>query len=202
MPVTLRSYLAWKASAHLSIPIPRISINIYMNTIEQIVWWLATENGCYCEICKAGIWLKQLEPTKTLPSYLLLYHKNGDKENYNLDNLSIRCAYCAKYPNITPASFKQMRKKINTTHGHAGSVWYNNGLMSKFLKPNEVPIFIHMGWAKGRIVEKGPPSTSGKIRITNGVMNSHIFPHEQVPPGWWRGKANFIAKYDSSLLYK
>lgn len=172
-----------------------------MNKIEQIIWQLANEKGCCCEICKVGIWLKQLEQTNCLPSYLLLYHKNGDKENYNLDNIAIRCTYCAKYPNITYTAFIT-RKKINTHHGHAGSQWYNNGLMSKFLKPNEIDIFIRMGWIKGRIVKKGPPSTKGKVRITNGVMNSHIWPHEKIPDGWWLGKANFIAKYGSSSLYK
>jgi hypothetical protein len=177
-------------------------MNTIENTIEQLIWWLANERGCCCEICKAGIWLKQFEQTKSLPSYLSLYHKNGDKENYNLNNVAIRCTYCAKYKHITPASFKLMRKKINLDHGHSGSRWYNNGLMSKFLKQHEVDIFVQMGWQKGRIVKKGPPSTSGKIRITNGVMNSHIWPDENVPEGWWKGKANFIAKYDSSLLYK
>ena len=58
-----------------------------MNTQEQIIWQLANEHGCRCEICKAGIWLKQLEQLVSLPSYLVLYHKNGDKDNYNLDNI-------------------------------------------------------------------------------------------------------------------
>ena len=192
----------WKEVA-LPLSYPRIiSINIYMNTQKQIIWQLANEHGCRCEICKAGIWLKHLEQLVSLPSYLVLYHKNGDKDNYNLDNIAIRCTYCAKYDHITPASFKLMRKKANKDHGHAGSLWYNNGLMSKFLKPHEIDIFVKMGWNKGRIVKKGPPSTSGKIRITNGVLNSHIWPHEKIKEGWWRGKANFIAKYDSSLLYK
>ena len=172
-----------------------------MNTTDQIKWHLAHERSCRCEVCGAGIWLKQLLQLQRVPDYLVLYHKDGNKENTNLHNLELRCSYCAKYSSITKDSFSRKKKRINTRHGHAGSVWYNNGLMSKFLKKNEVAIFERMGWKKGRIVKKGPPDHSGKIRITNGVHNTYAWPNDPLPPGWWRGKANFVAKYKTSSLH-
>mgnify|MGYP003351492100 CR=1 FL=1 len=129
-----------------------VSINRDMNREQQAKWWLAHEKSCRCEICGAGIWLKQLLQLQAVPDYLLLYHKDGDKGNYNLDNISLRCTWCAKYSGIVKGAFKKKKKRVSRKHGHSGSVWYNNGLMSKFIKPREVMIFEMMGWKKGRAV--------------------------------------------------
>mgnify|MGYP003346521214 FL=1 len=175
-----------------------------MDRNQQAKWWLAHERSCRCEICGAGIWLKQLMQLQAVPDYLVLYHKDGDKGNYNLDNISLRCTWCAKYSGIGKSAFKKKKKRVNRKHGHSGSVWYNNGLMSKFIKPREVMIFEMMGWKKGRAIYKmtPPPNHAGKLRITNGVHNRWVKADESVPDGWWRGKANFIARYDSSSLYR
>lgn len=155
--------------------------------------WLAMERGCSCEICGAGTWIKKAMTEQQLPDYLVLYHRDGQKDNNNVHNVALRCLYCSKLPEIRRDSFKNPRKKINQNHAHAGSAWYNNGLMNKFLKPEEFAIFKQMGWERGKMVPKDklPPSHKGKIRITNGVINKFWNPAEPIPEGWWRGKLNY-----------
>lgn len=154
---------------------------------------LGAERGCACEICGVGTWIKIMQQDQRLPDYLVLYHKDGVEENKNINNLQLRCLYCSKFPDIRPESFKNPRKRINKSHGHAGSAWYNNGLMNKLIKPSEFEIFDKMGWKRGRMVpkDKMPPDHTGKIRITNGVINKYIYPTEPIPEGWWRGRLSY-----------
>jgi hypothetical protein len=155
--------------------------------------WLAAQRGCSCEICGAGTWIKFAQTKQELPDYLVLYHRDGHKENKNINNLALRCTYCAEHSNILPESFRHPRKTIDRSHGHAGSAWYNNGLMSKFIKPAEFEIFERMGWKRGRMVprDKFPPNHRGKTRITNGVINKWISSDQPIPDGWWHGKLNY-----------
>lgn len=153
---------------------------------------LGEERGCRCEICNLGIWIKQMKEQQSIPDYLVLYHKDGDKGNTNFNNISLRCVYCSKFPEIKKEAFLQpARKQINKNHGNAGCVWYNNGLMSKFVRPHEIELFEKMGWQKGRIRDyREPPSSKGKIFITNGIINRFVDPDKPFPEGWWKGKTH------------
>jgi hypothetical protein len=164
-----------------------------MNDDQQFMWWIAYEKGCTCEICGVGTWIAKAKIEQRLPDYLVLYHKDGQKENKKLQNVTLRCLYCSERPNIRRESFFKPRKKINKNHAHAGSQWYNNGFMNKFIKPEEFEIFKKMGWERGKMVpeNKQPPNHKGKIRITNGVINKFWNPVEPIPDGWWRGKLNY-----------
>jgi hypothetical protein len=164
-----------------------------MDENQQIMWWLAQEQGCSCEICGVGTWIKRAKIDQQLPSYLVLYHRDGQKENKKVHNVALRCLYCSERPNIRRESFEKPRKKINKNHAHYGSQWYNNGLMNKFIKPEEFEIFKRMGWERGKMVpkDKQPPNHKGKIRITNGVINKFWNPADPIPEGWWRGKLNY-----------
>lgn len=155
--------------------------------------WLATERGCFCEICRTGIWIRSFQKNQHLPDYLVLYYRDGQIDNKKIHNVALRCSYCAARPNIKKESFQKKKKKVNKNHAHAGSAWYNNGLMNKFVKPEEFHIFKKMGWERGKMVpkEKCPPSHKGMIRITNGVMNRVWNPDKPIPDGWWRGKLNY-----------
>lgn len=168
-----------------------------MDTNQQLMMWLAIEQGCSCEICGVGTWIKKVQADKHLPDYLVLYHRDGCIDNKNINNIALRCLYCSTLPNIKKESFSKPRKKINKKHAHAGSAWYNNGLMNKFIKPEEFEIFRKMGWERGKMVPKDklPPCHKGKIRITNGVMNKLWDPKDPIPDGWWRGKLNY-SKFD------
>jgi hypothetical protein len=172
-----------------------------MDANQQLMMWLALERGCSCEICGVGIWLKKLQADKRLPDYLVLYHRDGQLYNKNIDNVALRCVYCSKHPDIKGESFKHPKKKMNPDHIQAGRVWYNNGIINKFVDPAEVHLFKKMGWERGRMVppkDKLPPNHAGKIRITNGIINKFWDPVNPIPDGWWRGKLNYskLEKYD------
>jgi len=163
-------------------------------TLEtQIMLRIATERGCSCEMCGAGTWIKLAQIDNKLPDYLVLYHRDGIKENKNINNMALRCTYCAQHRDIIQESFRRPRRRVMKEHGHYGSAWYNNGKMKKFIKSSEFDMFKKMGWERGRMVPKNklPPNHSGKIRITNGIVNAFAISVDEIPTGWWRGKFNY-----------
>lgn len=160
-----------------------------MTQTQHAMLYLAEERGCVCEICNIGIWLKQMKQQQSIPAYLVLYHRDGNKENYNLQNIALRCQYCSQFSNLERKAFLEPPPKIKKmNHSLTGTVWFNNGLMSKIVMPHEIPLFERMGWERGRIrTYREPPSTKGTIMITNGIKNKVALPNDPIPAGWWRG---------------
>ena len=163
---------------------------------EQFKLQLANEIGCICEICRKGIWLKELEGVSKIPDHMVLYHKDGRIVNNKMSNLAFRCNYCASMPRITKKAFTDLPKFINKNHGHAGSAWYHRGTENKFLKPKDVEAHLADGWIKGRKIHTRPPNQLGKIMITNGTKNRYMAVRSTPPKGWWKGCSYFKAEYE------
>ena len=156
---------------------------------EQLKWLVAFENGCYCEICNHGYWIKQVISTKIVPSTLVLYHIDGDNVNNNFDNISLRCIYCAKSRRISRKILMKNHKIeiLGGLNGLQGKVWITNDIINKFMDKDEAQIFIdNMGWRRGRIGTTTPPSPAGCRIISNGFITKRIKKTGKLPPeGWW-----------------
>ena len=171
-----------------------------MDELEKTFRWVAKERGCRCSICGKGQWLRT--DKDPLPDYLVLYHTQhgvvhtfDECSSFGSNGLTIRCDYCSRYPNITPASFGRVKRPVKKNHNQYGKVWVTDGNTSRFIEPDRLCGYLNMGWRKGRTIHTRPPNQAGKIRITNGVSNLYVDADAEIPEGWWRGKVNFGARY-------
>jgi len=148
-----------------------------------------------CEMCGRGEWLKIVTSTGKIPDYLILYHKDGDVVNNNLDNVSLRCDTCSKLRDAKKVAFLTPAKGTkNANHAHVGKLYIHKGAQNKFVFPRDLERYLAEGWERGRITHTRPPPHTGKIRITDGVRNRIWEKDVPLPEGWWRGQ---VKKDDS-----
>jgi len=78
-------------------------------------------------------------------------------------------------------------KSIDTKNSQFDTVWINNKSINKKIKKQCLEDYLNNGWYLGRLTSSKPPSSKGKVWITDGVKSKIVFPSE-IPTGWWPGR--------------
>jgi hypothetical protein len=172
-----------------------------MSVMDAARWWIAENRGCWCSVCHHGYWTTSLSPERGFPDDLILYHSSAgivqpdfDVGSAMLADLTLRCTYCSSIERIQKESFVKVRKPPIKSGGKVGWHWVNDGINNKFVGPDVVDVWYERGWVRGRIQDIIPPSHSGSVRITNGVVNRIIKSHEEIHVGWWKGRSKYWKK--------
>jgi hypothetical protein len=79
---------------------------------------------------------------------------------------------------------EETKKKMSKNNYNKGKKWYNNGIISKTFKEDDVPA----GWVLGMLSNKQNNTTQGYKFYTDGVNNIFLSPDKEPPIGWVLGR--------------
>lgn len=105
----------------------------------------------------------------------------------NIRQALISVGLAPKGGNYSRVSNLMNKHKTDFKNSQYGTVWINDGTKNKKIKKELIEDYVSCGYAKGRLIEKLPPSQKGKIWVTNGIENKMV-DTGNVPSGFWKGK--------------
>ena len=112
------------------------------------------------------------------------------KESKNIRQALIKVGLTPKGLNYKRASKLlniDYSKTIDSNNSQFNTVWINNKSINKKIKKDLLSEYLNNGWVLGRLTTVKPPSSKGKIWITNGVTSKSVLP-SNIPNGWWKGR--------------